>query len=52
MNQSLTPELERYVAVRVATGSNRSASEVVGAALRLLEKEEQGLRHHGPRPGL
>jgi antitoxin ParD1/3/4 len=52
MNVSLTPELERYVAERVASGRYRSASEVVRAALRLLEKEEgEGLRR-GPRTGL
>jgi antitoxin ParD1/3/4 len=52
MNVSLTPELERYVAERVASGRYRSASEVVRAALRLLEKEErEGLRHE-PRTGL
>jgi putative addiction module CopG family antidote len=41
MNVSLTPELERSVAERVASGRYRSASEVVRAALRLLEKEER-----------
>jgi antitoxin ParD1/3/4 len=42
MNVSLTPELEQYVAKRVASGRYRSASEVVRAALRLLEKDEAG----------
>ncbi len=41
MNVSLAPELERFVAERVASGRYRSASEVVRAALRLLEKEER-----------
>jgi antitoxin ParD1/3/4 len=41
MNVSLTPELGRYVAERVATGRYNSASEVVRAALRSLEKEEK-----------
>ena len=41
MNVSLTPELERSVAERVASGRYRSASEVVRAASRLLEKEER-----------
>jgi putative addiction module CopG family antidote len=41
MNVSLTPELERSVAARVASGRYRSASEVVRAALRLLDKEER-----------
>ncbi len=40
LNVSLTPALDRYVAERVASGRYRSASEVVRAALRLLEKEE------------
>ena len=51
MNVSLTPELERSVAERVASGRYRTASEVVRAALRLLEKEEKGELHHGSRPG-
>jgi len=41
MNVSLTPELELFVAERVASGLYRSASEVVRAALRLLKKEEE-----------
>ena len=50
MNVSLTPELERSVAERVASGRYRTASEVVRAALRLLEKEEkEGLRPRPPR---
>jgi antitoxin ParD1/3/4 len=50
MNVSLTPELERSVPKRVASGRYGSASEVVRAALRLLEKEEKedGL-HREPR---
>ena len=49
MNVSLTPELERSVAERVASGRYRTASEVVRAALRLLEKEEkEGLRPAPP----
>ena len=50
MNVSLTPELERSVAEMVASGRYRTASEVVRAALRLLEKEEkEGLRPAPPR---
>jgi antitoxin ParD1/3/4 len=49
MNVSLTPELERSVAERVASGRYRTASEVVRAALRLLEKEEKEELHHEPR---
>jgi antitoxin ParD1/3/4 len=41
MNVSLTPELESFVDSRVALGQYQSASEVVRAALRLLETEEQ-----------
>jgi antitoxin ParD1/3/4 len=42
MNVSLTPELAAFVQGRVATGRYRSASEVVRAALRLLEEAERG----------
>ena len=49
MNVSLTPELELAVAERVASGRYRTASEVVRAALRLLEKEEkEGFRPEPP----
>jgi antitoxin ParD1/3/4 len=41
MNVSITPELKRSVAEWVASGRYRTASEVVRAALRLLEKEER-----------
>jgi antitoxin ParD1/3/4 len=51
MNVSLTPELERSVAERVASGRYRSASEVVRAALRLLEKEEREDLGHEARAG-
>lgn len=40
-NVSLTPELDRYVASRVRKGKYENASEVVRAALRSLEREEQ-----------
>ena len=42
LNVSLTPELAAYVGGRVASGRYRSASEVVRAALRLLQREEPG----------
>jgi antitoxin ParD1/3/4 len=41
MNVSITPELEQFVAARVASGQYQSASEVVRAALRLLVREEE-----------
>lgn len=41
MNVSLTPELEKFVSDKVATGRYTSASEVVREALRLLEREEK-----------
>lgn len=47
-NASLTPELEAFVDGRVASGRFRSASEVVRAALRLLEEDER--RHQAPSP--
>lgn len=40
MNVSLTPELDRFVAEKVASGRYTSASEVVREALRLLEVHE------------
>jgi antitoxin ParD1/3/4 len=41
MNVSLTPELEKFVESRVATGRYQTASEVVREGLRLLEEREQ-----------
>jgi antitoxin ParD1/3/4 len=40
-NVNLTDELERFVATRIETGRYDNASEVVRAALRTLEREEQ-----------
>lgn len=40
-NVNLTPELDRFVAVKVAAGLYSNASEVMRAALRLLEREER-----------
>ncbi|MEG4489634.1 type II toxin-antitoxin system ParD family antitoxin [Microcoleus sp. D2_18a_B4] len=40
MNISLTPELEQFVRSTVKNGRYSSASEVVGAALRLLKERE------------
>jgi antitoxin ParD1/3/4 len=40
-NVSLTPEIEAFINDRVASGRFRSASEVVRAAMRLLEDDER-----------
>jgi len=40
LNVSLTPELERFITFRVASGRYQTASEVVRAGLRLLEQSE------------
>ena len=40
-NVSLTPENEAFIVERVASGRFGSASEVVRAALRLLEDDER-----------
>jgi len=40
LNVSLTPELERFITDRVASGRYQTASEVVRAGLRLLEQTE------------
>jgi antitoxin ParD1/3/4 len=39
-NINLTPELDRFVAKKVDTGLYANASEVMRAALRLLERDE------------
>jgi antitoxin ParD1/3/4 len=49
-NVSLTPELEEFVDSKVASGRYRSASEVVRAALRLLEERERGLDSRRMKP--
>lgn len=41
MNVSLTPELEQFVREKAESGRYRSASEVVRAALRLLQDREK-----------
>jgi antitoxin ParD1/3/4 len=43
-NVSLTAELDRFVATRVKSGRYENASEVVRAALRTLERDEQEQR--------
>jgi antitoxin ParD1/3/4 len=40
LNVSITPELERFVEDRVASGRYQTASEVVREGLRLLEERE------------
>ena len=40
-NVNLTPELDRFVLSRVKSGRYENASEVVRAALRRMEREEQ-----------
>ena len=40
-NVSLTKELDRFVNSRIKSGRYESASEVVRAALRTLEREER-----------
>jgi antitoxin ParD1/3/4 len=40
-NVNLTEELDRFVLSKVASGRYENASEVVRAALRTLEREEQ-----------
>lgn len=51
-NVSLTPQNDRFILGRVASGRFGSASEVVRAALRLLEEEERQReardQHGGP----
>jgi antitoxin ParD1/3/4 len=41
MNVSLTPELEKFVAKEVESGSYQTASEVIRAGLRRLMKDQQ-----------
>jgi antitoxin ParD1/3/4 len=41
MNVSLTPQLDEFVANKVASGRYTSASEVVREALRLLEEHDR-----------
>ena len=46
MNVPLTPELERLVQSRLKSGRYHSASEVVGEALRLLERCDEVFTLH------
>ncbi len=48
---SVTPELAAFVGEQIASGSYRTASEVVRAGLRLLaDQERQKERRRAPRP--
>jgi antitoxin ParD1/3/4 len=40
-NVNLTDELDRFIAEKVESGRYENASDVVRAALRILEREEQ-----------
>jgi antitoxin ParD1/3/4 len=40
-NVNLTPELDNFITAKVESGRYENASEVVRAALRELEREEQ-----------
>lgn len=42
LNVSLTVELGRFIQQEIAAGRYRTASEVVRAALRLLEERNEG----------
>lgn len=44
VNVSLTPELEQYISKLVEAGQYRSASEVVRAAVRTLQDQEEERR--------
>jgi putative addiction module CopG family antidote len=45
LNVSLTPELTAFIAAKINSGRYRSASEVVRAALRLLDDHDQRKEH-------
>jgi antitoxin ParD1/3/4 len=40
-NVNLTPELDRFVAMKVNSGCYEDAGEVIRAGLRTLERDEQ-----------
>ena len=48
---SLTPELERFITARAASGRYQTASEVVRAGLRPLERSELWESGRAPQPG-
>jgi antitoxin ParD1/3/4 len=41
LNVSLTPQLDKFVVKKVASGRYTSASEVIREALRLMEERDQ-----------
>nr|WP_255616666.1 type II toxin-antitoxin system ParD family antitoxin [Microvirga puerhi] len=49
MNVSLTPELTGFISAKVASGRYRSASEVVRAALRLLDEQDRAVEQSQDR---
>ncbi len=51
LNVSLTPELERFIAARVASGRYQTASEVVRAGLQLLEQRKYQVSFLPAAPG-
>jgi antitoxin ParD1/3/4 len=46
MKLSLTPELEKFINDKVASGQFATAGEVVGHALTLLEQQEKTREEH------
>ena len=50
LNVSLTPELTAFIAAKIRTGHYRSASEVVRAALRLLDEQDRREERHDMKP--
>jgi antitoxin ParD1/3/4 len=49
MNVSLTPDLERLIDLKVQTGRYGSASDVVHAALRLMDERDRVQALHQDR---
>ena len=52
LNVSLTPELTAPITAKIRTGHDRSASEVVRAALRFLDERDRraGQEHQAKSP--
>ncbi len=50
-NVSLMPENEAFITSQAASGRSGSASEVVRAALRLLEQDKRRREAHGQQDG-